>query len=90
MRIIKYIASAILLAFSAPIFGQNNGQVVDKIIAKVDDKIILKSDLESAYISFLSSPEAREFQGRRPLYNSFKLCRVQSYGRNGQHRLNYN
>ena len=63
MRIIKYIASAILLAFSAPIFGQNNGQVVDKIIAKVDDKIILKSDLESAYISFLSSPEAREFQG---------------------------
>ena len=63
MRIIKYIASAILLAFSAPIFGQNNGQVVDKIIAKVDDKIILKSDLESAYISFLSSPESREFQG---------------------------
>ena len=35
--------------------AQNKGAVIDKIIAKVDDKIVLKSDLESAYLQFLSS-----------------------------------
>lgn len=63
MRIIQYIASLLLLAIVSTAQAQDQGEVVDKIIAKVDDKIILKSDLESAYISFLSSPDAREFQG---------------------------
>ena len=39
------------------------GEVVDKIIAKVDDKIILKSELENAYLQFLSSPNALQFDG---------------------------
>ncbi len=39
------------------------GQVVDKIIAKVDDYIILKSELEAAYINFLSSEQARSYDG---------------------------
>ena len=39
------------------------GQVVDKIIAKVDDHIVLKSELEQAYISFISSERARSFDG---------------------------
>lgn len=65
MKITKYIIKAILvLTILIPIasFAQD-GQVVDKIIAKVDDKIILKSELESAYIQFLTSPQAQSFQG---------------------------
>ena len=42
--------------------GQD-GQVVDKIIAKVDDYIILKSELEAAYINFLSTPQASTYDG---------------------------
>lgn len=65
MKTTKYIIKAILvLAILIPVasFAQE-GQVVDKIIGKVDDKIILKSELESAYISFLTSPQAQNFQG---------------------------
>ena len=63
MKIIRYIVSLILLTLVFGVQAQNQGSIVDKIIAKVDDKIILKSELESAYISFLSSPQARDFQG---------------------------
>lgn len=65
MRITKYIASILFIAvFSIEsTVNAQEGQIVDKIIAKVDDKIILKSELEAAYISFLQSPQAREFQG---------------------------
>lgn len=65
MKTTKYIIKAILvlaILIPAASFAQE-GQVVDKIIAKVDDKIILKSELESAYISFLTSPQAQSFQG---------------------------
>lgn len=65
MRITKFIAKSILGLFvlvSAPVLAQE-GEVVDKIIAKVDDKIILKSELEASYINFLTSPQARDFQG---------------------------
>jgi len=65
MKTTKYIIRAILvlaILIPAASFAQE-GQVVDKIIAKVDDKIILKSELESAYISFLTSPQAQSFQG---------------------------
>ena len=43
--------------------AQEGGEVVDKIIAKVDDHIILKSELETAYINFLASEQARGFDG---------------------------
>ncbi len=59
--IIKVIlVLTILIPFTA--FAQN-GQIVDEIIAKVDDKIILKSELEAAYIQFLTSPQAQQFNG---------------------------
>lgn len=37
----------------------SEGVVIDKIIAKVDDYIILKSELERAYLDFLSQGQAR-------------------------------
>ncbi|WP_189628573.1 MULTISPECIES: peptidylprolyl isomerase [Roseivirga] len=64
MKTTRYIAkvAVLLLAFSMNLKAQT-GEVVDKIIAKVDDKIILKSELESAYLQFLSSPNALQFDG---------------------------
>lgn len=68
MRTLKYmnrlVATVLFSAVLAaqPIFGQG-GEVVDEIIAKVDDHIILKSELEQAYIGFLSSEQARSYDG---------------------------
>lgn len=65
MKITKYIAkSFVLLLVGLPMsLWAQNGQVVDQIVAKVDDKIILKSELEGAYIQFVSNPEALQFEG---------------------------
>lgn len=63
MKITRYIASvAVMLCVFLNVSAQE-GEVVDKIIAKVDDKIILKSELETAYLQFLSSPNALQFDG---------------------------
>ena len=34
-------------------------QVIDKIVAKVDNQIILKSEVEISYLQFMRSPEAQ-------------------------------
>ncbi len=54
---LRYIISAILFFATATIsLGQEKeGVVIDKIIAKVDNYIVLKSDLETAYLSYLAS-----------------------------------
>lgn len=68
MKITRYIASAatgLLLVFN---LTAQEGEVVDKIIAKIDDKIILKSDLEQAYLQFLSSQNALQFDGDARCY----------------------
>ena len=48
----------LLLGTAAVKVHAQEGVVVDKIIAKVDDKIILKSELEEAYLQFLSSGQS--------------------------------
>lgn len=82
MKITRYIVKAtLMLALLAPmaVLAQG-GSVVDKIIAKVDDKIIIKSELESSYIQFLTSPQAGEFQGdaRCALLQNFVESKVLS------------
>ncbi|WP_176723307.1 peptidylprolyl isomerase [Roseivirga misakiensis] len=76
-RFIVKTALIILLLTPFTVLAQE-GEVVDKIIAKVDDKIILKSELESAYIQFLTSPDAQNFQGdaRCALLQNFVEGRV--------------
>lgn len=50
LKFFKHLIIAFLISINFAAFSQNsNGVVVDKIIAKVDDYIILKSDLENAY-----------------------------------------
>lgn len=53
---LKFIISILFLIFSIVAQAQvADGVVVDKIIAKVDNYIVLKSDLEKAYLNYLSS-----------------------------------
>jgi peptidyl-prolyl cis-trans isomerase SurA len=47
--------AGLLLAGVRQSFGQDNGFVVDEIIAKVDNYIVLKSDLERAYQDYLTN-----------------------------------
>ncbi len=57
----RYIIIHCLIFFGAisASFGQTGDlQVIDKIIAKIDNYIVLKSDLENAYNDFLSSGQA--------------------------------
>ncbi len=57
MRNLKYIAASAILCMNLTTNGQD--VVVDKIIAKVDDFIVLKSDLERAYLEYLSKGQFR-------------------------------
>ncbi|MCS7018761.1 MAG: peptidylprolyl isomerase [Cytophagales bacterium] len=54
----RIIIVLINLAISLPVLSQSEGIVVDKIIAKVNDYIILKSDLEIAYRQALESGQS--------------------------------
>ncbi|MEQ8238313.1 MAG: peptidylprolyl isomerase, partial [Cyclobacteriaceae bacterium] len=56
MRFILISISLILLSLNTSAQEQVN---IDKIIVKVDDYIVLKSDLEKAYLEFLSRGEFR-------------------------------
>ncbi|MBT29543.1 MAG: peptidylprolyl isomerase [Thalassobius sp.] len=53
------IFTAILFAvlFSSKLLAQGDGVIVDKIIAKVDNYIVLKSELENAYLGKVSNGE---------------------------------
>lgn len=51
----KYILNLLLITVGF----QLQAQIVDKIVAKVDNQIVLKSEVEVAYLQFLRSPEAQ-------------------------------
>ena len=56
--ITNIIFSTFLLTFlSFPSRSQNSGVVVDEIIGRVDDYIVLRSELESTYLEILSRGE---------------------------------
>ncbi len=55
---LKYIVNSFLLFLPLMSWSQDP-VVIDKIIAKVDNYIVMKSDLEKAYIDFLSRGEFR-------------------------------
>lgn len=59
MRLRFTIISASFLIALSSFCQTGDGIVIDKIIAKVDDYIILKSELERSYLDYLSSGQAR-------------------------------
>ena len=50
-----FIAIGIMVCCSMAVHAQDQGVVIDKIIAKVDNYIVLKSDLETTYLNYLAS-----------------------------------
>ncbi len=59
----KFILSSIIY-FLTHFSGYSQEVVIDKIVAKVDDFIVLKSDLEKAYLEYLSRGEFRGSNAR--------------------------
>ena len=60
--IMRYITKIIFFTFILtflylPSRSQNSGVVVDEIIGRVDDYIVLRSELESTYLEILSRGE---------------------------------
>ena len=55
---LRFIATSLLTFWISLTYAQEE-VVIDKIISKVDDYIILKSDLEKAYLDYLSRGEFR-------------------------------
>lgn len=51
------ITSLLAFVLALPLFAQSDGIIVDKIIVKVNDYIILKSDLEKAYQSAIENTQ---------------------------------
>ncbi|MEP1034533.1 peptidylprolyl isomerase [Ekhidna sp.] len=56
---LRFIAISATILFSLSSLAQTNEVAIDKIIAKVDDYIILKSELERSYLDFLSRGQMR-------------------------------
>jgi len=66
----KYIiTSALVLAGWGTTLAQDTGFVVDKIIAKVDNYIVLKSELETAYQAFLAEGNPQSQEAKCELFN---------------------
>ncbi|MBN8578949.1 MAG: peptidylprolyl isomerase [Cytophagales bacterium] len=67
----KFIASwcLVVMGFIIPARAQDNAFVVDKIIAKVDNYIVLKSELEMAYQSFLAEGNPQSQDAKCELFN---------------------
>lgn len=78
-RILRFLTSSLLigLLFLAPaIRAQDTGFVVDKIIAKVDNYIVLKSELELAYQAYLAEGNPNTDEARCELFNRLILNKL--------------
>ncbi len=53
--ITKYLPFAFALLLSVGGFAQKNIQTIEKIVAKVDNQIVLKSEVDMAYLQFISN-----------------------------------
>lgn len=57
---LKYLVASLFICAGLSSHAQaNEGVVIEKIVAKVDDYIILKSELERSYLDYLSRGETR-------------------------------
>lgn len=68
-----------LAAFLLSLTGwaqENTGFVVDKIIVKVDNFVVLKSDLESSYQNYLSSGNAASNDAKCSILNSLLINKL--------------
>lgn len=79
VRISRYLAISVLSAitlFSSVASAQDTGLVVDKIIGKVDNYIVLKSELELAYQGYLAEGNPASEDARCELFNRLILNKL--------------
>jgi len=77
--ILRFLTGSLLgslLFFVSPTTAQDAGFVVDKIIAKVDNYIVLKSELEVAYQSYLSEGNPASEDAKCELFNRLILNKL--------------
>ena len=88
-KTLKFTISSLLILFSAFAWAQDNtsanaeqpkpepkGTVVDKIIVKVDNYIVLKSDLENAYQGYLTNGGTPSEQSKCDMLNSLVVNKL--------------
>jgi peptidyl-prolyl cis-trans isomerase SurA len=78
-RILRFLTGSLLagvLFFAFPAGAQDTGFVVDKIIAKVDNYIVLKSELEIGYQAYLSDGNPASEEARCELFNRLILNKL--------------
>ncbi len=73
---IRFLAIILLGCTMVQVQAQDKGVIVDKIIAKVDDKIILKSELEEAYLQFLSSGQLEHGSSKCGIFESLVVNKL--------------
>ena len=73
---IKVLWVLILLTLGISAQSQDQGVVIDRIIAKVDDKIILQSELEEAYLQFLSSGQVTAGSSKCGIFESLVVNKL--------------
>ncbi len=76
MNRLKSILASILLLSAFMSTAQDEGVVIDKIIAKVDNYIILKSELEKAYLDYLSRGEFNQGNARCKLLENLVVNKM--------------
>ncbi len=75
-EVIRLLVLLLLGSAVVPVQAQDKGVIVDKIIAKVDDKIILKSELEEAYLQFLSSGQVESGDSKCGIFESLVVNKL--------------
>jgi peptidyl-prolyl cis-trans isomerase SurA len=75
-RINRFFLIALLLISTHSLFAQPNPVPVDKIIAKVDNYIVLKSDLEEIYMNYLQNGEKVDSNTKCKLLESLILNKL--------------
>jgi len=79
VKISRFLAISVLTAFalfSGVAKAQDTGLIVDKIIGKVDNYIVLKSEMEMAYQGYLAEGNPASEEARCELYNRLILNKL--------------
>ena len=76
MSPLRYTLASILFLCAFAGTAQDDGVVIDKIIAKVDNYIILKSELEKSYLDYLSRGEFNQGNARCKLLENLVVNKM--------------
>ncbi|MCH8494133.1 MAG: peptidylprolyl isomerase [Balneolales bacterium] len=61
MQKISFLTVTLIVLLTSSIFAQRNAEISDKIVAVVNDHIILKSDVDNRTLEFLQSQQGMQF-----------------------------